>query len=186
MGRKTWDSIPLKFRPLRDRTNIVLSRTASGTSEATWCKSLPDALTVASQIQETVPIHRTFIIGGATIYEEALKSLDQPTLVDRILLTRILSPEFEECNVFFPKFSSDSAEWQQSSSQELQEWLGFEVPSGVQKEKGVEYEFQMWVRRMAEGDDEITPASACAWDSFRIRRINDPCVSRKHKHHRAV
>jgi dihydrofolate reductase len=29
MGRKTWDSIAEKFRPLRDRINIVLTREAS-------------------------------------------------------------------------------------------------------------------------------------------------------------
>lgn len=41
-----------------------------------------------------------------------------------------------------PEFITD--EWKQASHQELQEWVGVEVPSGVQEENGVNYEFQMW------------------------------------------
>ena len=35
--------------------------------------------------------------------------------------------------------------WEKATHDALQDWVGFEVPSGVQKEDGVEYEFQMWV-----------------------------------------
>lgn len=37
MGRKTWDGIPGKFRPLKGRTNVVVSRS----SEVDLCGSLP-------------------------------------------------------------------------------------------------------------------------------------------------
>lgn len=69
--------------------------------------------------------------------------------VDRVLLTRILSPDFE-CDVFMPDFTLEKREngqskWNRASHDSLQEWVGFEVPKEVQKENGVEYEFQMWV-----------------------------------------
>jgi dihydrofolate reductase len=102
-------------------------------------------------------IHRSFIIGGASLYTEvlALSSSSQPTppaLVDRILLTRIISPAFEQCDVFMPDFlasqtSNDGSEWQRASHVGLQAWVEHQVPEGIQEENGIQYEFQMWVRR---------------------------------------
>lgn len=74
------------------------------------------------------------------------------TLADRILITRVLSPAFEDCDVFFPEFRNLKTKegeplWNQASHQELEAWVGGEVPKGKQQEKGVEYEFQMWTRR---------------------------------------
>ena len=36
--------------------------------------------------------------------------------------------------------------WKKATHGELQDWLGFEGPEGVQEENGVKYEFQMWTR----------------------------------------
>ena len=96
-------------------------------------------------------IHRQFIIGGASIYKDALQLSPSQTSVDRILLTRVLSPSFEDCDVFMPEFRDLKSEkgliiWERAKHSELEEWVGGEVPSGVQEENGVEYEFQMWTR----------------------------------------
>ena len=98
-------------------------------------------------------LHRTFIIGGATLYAESLLlPCSDPAFVDRVLLTRILAPAFDDCDVFMPDFAAERKAdgireaWRRASHQELQEWVGFDVPEGVQEEKGVQYEFQMWVR----------------------------------------
>lgn len=101
-------------------------------------------------------IHRNFIIGGASLYSQALAlslatSTTPPALLDRILLTRILAPAFEQCDVFMPDFLAGGASegqsgWGRAPHSELQAWVGFQVPEGVQEENGVEYEFQMWIR----------------------------------------
>lgn len=92
------------------------------------------------------------MIGGATLYTESLaQSSELSAFVDRVLLTRIISPAFE-CDVFMPDITGESAEesnvsgWKKASHAELVEWVGFEVPGGVQEENGVQYEFQMWTR----------------------------------------
>ena len=102
-------------------------------------------------------INRIFAIGGASLYSEVLalplaSHLTPPALLDRILLTRIMSPAFEQCDVFMPDFLADQtlkdgSGWTRASHMELQEWVGFEVPEGVQEENGIQYEFQMWVRQ---------------------------------------
>ena len=109
--------------------------------------SLEDAIETLHTAQDTIskPIHKRFIIGGATLYSESLRR-SNPPLVDRILLTRILRPPFDDCDVFFPEFREGYGLWKQAQHDELQEWVGFEVPAGIQEEKGIQYEFQMWVR----------------------------------------
>lgn len=97
------------------------------------------------------------MIGGQSLYTEslALPAFSSPAFVDRVLLTRILSPNFNECDVFMPDFLGEEAgvggegeeKWARSSHDDLESWLGFEVPKGEQEEKGIKYEYQMWIRR---------------------------------------
>jgi dihydrofolate reductase len=98
-------------------------------------------------------VSRGFIIGGASLYAEslALPASSPVGFVDRILLTRILSPAFDECDVFMPDFLGDTnAEngngWTRAPHEALEAWVGSEVAQGAQEENGVKYEFQMWVR----------------------------------------
>jgi dihydrofolate reductase len=67
MGRKTWDSLPPRFRPLPGRLNVVITRQrdwqATGASVA---HSLPDAMALCP------PNGDVWIIGGAEIYAQAL------------------------------------------------------------------------------------------------------------------
>lgn len=92
MGRKTWDSIPARFRPLAGRTNIVISRQtdfqADGCRHAT---SLEQALKMAD------PNSACFVIGGAMIYALALEHVG----CTQLLITEI-DAEFD-CAVFFPE-----------------------------------------------------------------------------------
>jgi dihydrofolate reductase len=78
MGRKTWDSLPPKFRPLPGRTNIVVTRQPDWFAEgAQATPSLSAALALCAGSQQA------WIIGGAQIYAEA-----EP-LADRIEITEI-------------------------------------------------------------------------------------------------
>jgi dihydrofolate reductase len=82
--------------------------------------------------------HRAFLIGGAQLYNMAF----QHVTVDRVLLTRVLT-EFP-CDTFLHDFTHDG--WKQSTHGELCEWVGWDVPAGEQVEKGVRYQYEMWVR----------------------------------------
>jgi len=101
------------------------------------------------RLSEVDKIHRSFVIGGASLYAQvlALPSVSQPIAPDRILLTHIVSPAFEQCDVFMPAFK-DGLGWLRASHLELQAWVDSEVPDGVQEEGDTRYEFQMWVRQL--------------------------------------
>ena len=67
MGRKTWDSLPPRFRPLPGRLNIVVTRQAAWQAEgAVGAHSLPEAL---QQCQDQPDV---WVIGGAELYAQAL------------------------------------------------------------------------------------------------------------------
>lgn len=83
MGRKTWDSLPAKFRPLPGRTNIVITRQTDWQPEgAKVATSVEDAISLAGNIEQV------WVIGGAQIY-----ALAEP-LADRIEVTEI-AQDFE-------------------------------------------------------------------------------------------
>ena len=66
MGRKTWESLPERFRPLPGRQNIVVTRNAGyAASGATVVNSLADAVAAASGSE-------AFVIGGAELYQACL------------------------------------------------------------------------------------------------------------------
>ena len=113
---------------------------------------LRNSLGSALDLLSEMPIHRAFIIGGVSVYADTLAlSSSSSAFVDRVLLTRISSPAFQDCDVHLPDFLSDTnpegnAMWTRAGHEELKEWTGSDVPQGVQTENGVEYEFQMWTR----------------------------------------
>ncbi|XP_076947561.1 bifunctional dihydrofolate reductase-thymidylate synthase-like [Bidens hawaiensis] len=76
MGRKTWDSIPLCYRPLASRLNVVLTRSTTGnvaTSEnVITCGSICSALELFASYPYALEIDKVFVIGGGQILREAM------------------------------------------------------------------------------------------------------------------
>ncbi|MFF5973873.1 dihydrofolate reductase [Streptomyces sp. NPDC012769] len=81
MGRRTWDSLPARFRPLAGRRNVVVTRNPHWTAEgAQRAGSLDAALELASQeltaqeltAQAPEPVAAAWVIGGGEIYRAAL------------------------------------------------------------------------------------------------------------------
>ncbi len=85
MGRKTWDSLPAKFKPLPGRTNIVITRQGIESHYETvyQAKSIEESVSLANQLSEGREI---FVIGGAQIYQEFLDR----GLIDRIVATEVV------------------------------------------------------------------------------------------------
>lgn len=78
MGRKTWESLPERFRPLPGRRNLVLTRQPGWQSPgAEAVSSLHEAM------QRCAGAPELFVIGGAAVYAAALP------LADRLYLTEI-------------------------------------------------------------------------------------------------
>lgn len=92
MGRKNYQSLPEKFRPLPNRTNIVVTRSTNFV--APGCQvvhSLENALAIARSTNQ----QEVFIIGGAEIYALGLG------LATRLYLTEILAEV--EGDTYFPE-----------------------------------------------------------------------------------
>lgn len=94
MGRKTWESLPEKYRPLPNRLNIVLS------SKDNY--ELPEGVVLAHSLEEALELSRdhVFIIGGAKLYTQAIQHKDCQTLI----LTEVY--DSFDCDAFFPNIPS--------------------------------------------------------------------------------
>lgn len=73
MGRKTWESIPPKFKPLPGRLNVIISRTlASKPENALLYASLDEAIKELDNNQKD--IEKIWIIGGFGIYKVSINN----------------------------------------------------------------------------------------------------------------
>jgi len=95
MGRKTWESIPPRYRPLSGRFNIVVSRNTDYVTEngVPLANSLEQAVSVAIAAEG---IERIFIVGGGTLYKEVLEREDLQTA----WITEVDGTH--GCDTFFP------------------------------------------------------------------------------------
>lgn len=158
MGRKTWESIPEKFRPLKDRLNVVLSRQTAfslNNPNTIVCASLPvsnqsyviidsnlvsidnlllfqDALKHLAQKEDE--LETLWLIGGHSLYSEAMEK----RLVDRIYLTEIQG-RFE-CDTFFPEINTN----------DYGTITDDQVPNTPQREGDVGYVYKVLQRRRSE------------------------------------
>ena len=100
MGRKTWDSLPVRFRPLPGRRNVVVTRNLGWSADgAERAASLEDALRLVDDAE------RVFVIGGGELYTAALP------LADELLLTEIDIDV--DGDTLFPRW--DRAEFEEAS-----------------------------------------------------------------------
>lgn len=127
MGRRTWESFPVCFRPLPERTNIVISRSAPLGSKpvecdgAFWVPSLDAALTLAGNrsLVSTPSRHSdslyqqvtVWIIGGGSIYAEALSREDLPVFGCVEIIERTLLDSLEDTEItgdtYAPKLTTE-------------------------------------------------------------------------------
>ncbi|MDQ3049182.1 MAG: dihydrofolate reductase [Bacteroidota bacterium] len=117
-GRKNYESIPEKFRPLPNRTNIIITRQIDYPAPgAIIVGSVEEALSLAKKTGD----EEIFIIGGAEIFRQTLH------LTDTIYLTKI-DHEFNG-DVFFPVLPED-------------QWKETQRTAGITDEKNIyNYEF---------------------------------------------
>jgi dihydrofolate reductase len=99
MGRKTWESLPVRFRPLPGRTNVVVTRQRDWLAEgAKVAHSLDEAIRLCGDAADA------WIIGGADIYAQALP------LASTAVVTEIEASY--EGDTFAPQFGP---EWKETA-----------------------------------------------------------------------
>lgn len=94
MGRKTWESLPEKFKPLPNRDNFVISRTET---------RIPGAIVLPSleAIHQFGKEETCWVIGGASVYAQSLN------VAHTIEITRIHT-ELAEADAFVPNIQNDT------------------------------------------------------------------------------
>jgi dihydrofolate reductase len=99
MGRKTWDSLPPRFRPLPGRVNVVVSRQEAWNEIGTQPSSnLDEALSFCEQFEHV------WVIGGAQLYAQAMPFADTAVVTE-------IDADFEG-DAFAPQFGP---QWRETS-----------------------------------------------------------------------
>ncbi|UWR00478.1 dihydrofolate reductase [Rhodobacteraceae bacterium S2214] len=99
MGRRTWDSLPEAYRPLKGRHNVVVTRSALDGPD-----DVVESIEAAIAACHAAGYTRVYGIGGAGIYAALLP------LADRLLITEV-DLTVSDADTFFPTF--DETEWRQ-------------------------------------------------------------------------
>lgn len=137
MGMRTYLSIPLKYRPLPDRINVVLSRKSEKIPEGAsyMYRSLMEAVEELSKLPD---VDQLFVVGGADAYKEAIESPQ----CEFVFLTRI-DADFE-CDRFFPTVDPELYDNLPADSSYMKL---YNIPDGVQQENGLNYRYHLYRRK---------------------------------------
>ncbi len=95
MGRKTYDSLPKKFKPLPDRKNMILTRDEDFIA--------PTGCTILRYVEEILELSREeeiFVIGGAQVYRQLLPYANKLIVTD-------IDTEIEGGDTFFPNIGPE-------------------------------------------------------------------------------
>ncbi|KAJ3239620.1 dihydrofolate reductase [Chytriomyces hyalinus] len=155
MGRRTWESIPSKFRPLPNRTNLILSRNpdfARNNPSLLTFATLDAAITHAKGSNPTTS--SIFVIGGASVYAETLARPD----CGYVFYTNVQVPQQVlndiKFDVFMPAEFTNGSAFRRLTNEEV---LSTILPKRVVaeccnggdltvSENGFQYEYQVYVR----------------------------------------
>ncbi|OBA21948.1 hypothetical protein METBIDRAFT_77481 [Metschnikowia bicuspidata var. bicuspidata NRRL YB-4993] len=149
MGRKTWESIPAKFRPLPGRLNVVLSRSCETSAEngVFLTNSMDSALRTLQEpdfMHENNKIDKIFVIGGAQIYNAFVAD----PRVDNLLITEVTyNGNPAETPVLDTFLDWDLSAWEKKTEAELLEFAGVDYTKGLVTEGDYKYEYTMWERK---------------------------------------
>ncbi len=106
MGRRTWDSLPARVRPLPGRRNVVLSRQADFTA---------DGAEVVGALDNALTDPQAWVIGGAQIYQLALPHATRCEVTE-IEIDLVLDDEDALAPMLDETWLGETGEWQVSRS----------------------------------------------------------------------
>lgn len=145
MGRKTWESIPPKFRPLPDRLNIVLTRnppTANSSPADKNLMYLNDIDKLFSLLKDDTfiqDIDKVFLIGGSELYNR----FSHHESVTHIILTELVSSKPVEIDTYL---DWDLSKWTQKSHSQLESFTNIKLDEQYH-EKDFEYSYKLYEKK---------------------------------------
>jgi len=122
MGRRTWESLPARFRPLPGRENVVITRDAAYAAAGATVRS---SLETAIGEFETKGVDTAWIMGGGELYRAAMP------LADELVVTRI-GLDVDAADTFSPAIGP--------------EWRLADAGPELVSRTGLGYAFERWVR----------------------------------------
>jgi dihydrofolate reductase len=120
MGRKTWDSLIVRHRPLKNRHNIIMSRTMIGYDSDDY--SVVSSYFAGVHIAVEMGIDTLWVIGGAAVYNVALCC--SGIRINRVYLTRF-DHVSHGCDTFFPMSELYANYTLCDESSEMEQYKGY-------------------------------------------------------------
>ena len=157
MGRKTYDSLPPKIRPLPNRINIVLSRNDPPTNlheSVYWCRC-HESITDVLSVRGGKSVEDVFFIGGNEIYQLALKHFH----ISTIYRTRCVLPKPVKYDTVFPTFHIHTQQYKLTSASETlneseitYQYLTYQpvVSNNIHNQPGGEFQYLSLIQQILD------------------------------------
>ncbi|WP_124055193.1 dihydrofolate reductase [Arcanobacterium ihumii] len=134
MGRRTWESLSPKYRPLPNRRNIVL--TSNAVYDAPGAEVFTDLETMIETLNVHDPDNNVWVIGGAQLYKSLLDQADALVITDVDL-------DVPDADAFAPRLTD---EWVPVQTEPDRGWL--------KSKTGINYRFSALHRKVSFSDDD--------------------------------